>query len=332
MKKILITGASGFIGSALVEEAVKRNYEVYAGVRSTSKRTFLQELGVKILEINLGDSAALEKLFNELKYQNIKFNYIIHNAGITKAKSTEDFHSVNFVYTKNLINALTESGCIPDKFVYMSSLAALGPGIGNIPIDEKKIPQPITAYGKSKLLSEKFLATQISIPYIIIRPTAVYGPRDRDLLMLIKILNRKIEPYIGSREQMLSFVYVSDLAKAVFSSMESDFTSRAFNVSDGANYSLSNFNDAVKKYLGRKTIRITIPSMVAKPIAVLSESMSRIGGTPSAFNRERLKEYKAMNWLCDATALHHDVHFSPDYSLENGLRETIEWYRKNKWI
>jgi UDP-glucose 4-epimerase len=332
MKKILITGASGFIGSILAEEAVKRNYELYAGIRSTSDRSLLQNLGAKILEMNLADKSSLEKLFHELSNKTGTFDYIIHNAGITKAKAIKDFDTVNFGYTKNLADALTETGFVPGKFVYMSSLAALGPGNGSHPIDEKKIPQPITAYGKSKLRSEIYLASQINFPYLIFRPTAVYGPRDRDLLMLIKILNRNIEPYIGSRNQMLSFIYVRDLAKAVFDALESTRVRCAYNVGDGTGYTLSNFNNAVKHFLGRKTLRITIPGVVAKPIALISESFSKLSGTPSAFNRERLKEYKAQNWLCDISELKKDFHFKPDYTLESGLRETINWYKKYKWI
>ncbi|HLG34397.1 MAG TPA: NAD(P)-dependent oxidoreductase [Bacteroidia bacterium] len=332
MKKILITGASGFIGSALAEEAVKRNYEVYAGIRSTSSRIFLEELGAKILEMNLADAASLERFLFDLKYSAGDFDYIIHNAGITKAKKEEDFYTVNYRYTKNLVSALTESNFILKKFIYMSSLAALGPGVGSAPIHETNSPQPITAYGRSKLLSEKLLTAQSDLPFLIIRPTAVYGPRDRDLLMLIKILNRKIEPYIGFKKQMLSFVYIRDLAKAVFATMESSHTLCSYNVGDGNDYTLRSFNEAVKKHLSRKTFRITIPATVARPMAFLSESFSKLSGTASAFNRERLKEYQAKNWLCDTSALKDDLQFRPDYTLENGLQETIDWYRKNKWL
>ncbi|MBK5286760.1 MAG: NAD(P)-dependent oxidoreductase, partial [Bacteroidia bacterium] len=181
-RKILITGGSGFIGSALVDEAVRKNYEVHAAVRATSSRVFLEDLGVTIHEINLADTASLEELFFNLKSGHGDFDYIIHNAGTTKAKTEEEFYTINYRYTKNLVTALAQSNFIPKKFIYMSSLAALGPGVGEIPIQETDNPKPITAYGRSKLLSEQFITAQNEIPFLIIRPTAVYGPRDKELL------------------------------------------------------------------------------------------------------------------------------------------------------
>ena len=332
MKKILITGASGFIGSFLVKEALSLGYEVYAGVRSTSSRKYLTDSKIKFIELPLSDPQKLTEEFRRLKNQQIRFDFVIHNAGITKAKSVKDFFTVNYQYTQNLVNALISSNCIPEKFIYISSLAAFGPGKDTNPIRHTDIPKPITSYGESKLNTEKFLQSLRDFPFLIIRPAAVYGPRDHEFYVLYKVLNRGFEPYIGSRDQLLSFVYVTDLAKAVFKALESKFYSRAYFISDGVVYTTRLFNEAAKKHLNKKTISIVIPSSFIKPIAWTVENISSLLGTTATFNRERAKEFEAINWSCEIEPLRNDLDFSAEFNLETGMRETIGWYKKEGWL
>ncbi|MCX6290139.1 MAG: NAD(P)-dependent oxidoreductase, partial [Bacteroidetes bacterium] len=211
MKKILITGASGFIGSSLIEEGLKRGYEMHAGVRKSSSRKYLADERIRFFELDFTDEKKLEQQFSDFSKANGKFDFIIHNAGLTKAKKIQDYFTVNSVYTKNFVDALMASGNVPSKFIYMSSLAAFGPGVTQDPIRHTDEPRPVTSYGKSKLESENYLRSLNDFPYIIIRPTAVYGPRDRDVYILLKMLKSNVEAYIGFGKQVLSFVYVKDL-------------------------------------------------------------------------------------------------------------------------
>lgn len=334
MKKILITGASGFIGSFLVEEALSRNYKVFAGVRSSSNRTYLNHPDIVFFETDKTDKYVLKnKLIRHLNEYG-KFDYIIHNAGITKSCNQEDFEKVNYHYTKNLIGALSELNIVPDKFVYMSSLASFGPGNENTlkAIQDADIPNPISLYGKSKLKAEQFINSLNQFPYLIFRPTGVYGPREKDYYVLFKTLNKRIETFIESSDQYISIVYVKDLARLVFDALESSIINKSYFVSDLENYTTSEFNNVVKKELNKKTIPIVFPLKLVKLIAFISEKLACISGKPSTLNREKLKEIACKNWRCDSSETVKDFGFRPAYNLHKGINETISWYRKEKLL
>jgi len=332
MKKILITGASGFIGSSLVEEGLKRGYELVAGIRSTSNRKYLSDERIKFIELDFANKENLKKQISGFSSEHGKFDYVIHNAGITKAKKISDYFIVNSQYTKNLVDALIESGNTPEKFIYMSSLAAIGPGVTKDPIRHTDEPKPVTSYGKSKLESENYLKSIDNFPYIIIRPTAVYGPRDKDIFVLIKMLNSKIEAYIGFGKQILSFIHVKDLVKAIFLTLESPLKRKEYLVSDGAFYDSKTFNTIAKKYLEKKTFALTIPIFVVRPIAYTTETIAMLFGNIALLNRERLKEFAARNWAVDTQPLQNEIGFKAEYDLDRGLKETIEWYKTNGWL
>lgn len=332
MKKILITGASGFIGSALVDEALKRGYAVVAGIRKTSSRKYLADGRIKFIELDFTNPQKLEHVIADFSKTQDRFDYVIHNAGITKAKKVQDYFTVNFQYTKNLADAFINSNNIPEKFIYMSSLAAIGPGLTKEPIKHTDEKKPVTSYGKSKLESENYLRSLNGFPYIIIRPTAVYGPRDKDIFILIKMLNRNFEAYIGFGKQVLSFIYVKDLAKAIFMALESPHKQKEYLVSDGSVYDSKTFNTIAKKHLKKKTISVTVPTPVLRPIAYVTETMASVFGSIAVFNRDRLREFEARNWSVDTEPLQRETGFNADYDLEKGLKESIDWYKKNGWL
>ncbi len=183
-KRILITGgASGFIGSFLVEKALEKNYEVWAGIRKSSSREYLQDEHIRFIDLNFSDKGKLKEQLSEFAREHGRFNYIIHNAGVTKCLNPDDFDRVNFQYTANFIDVLKEGDMVPDKFVLMSSLSAFGLGdeINYTPIKLTDTPNPNTAYGRSKLKAEQYLQQTTDFPYIILRPTGVYGPPGKRL-------------------------------------------------------------------------------------------------------------------------------------------------------
>lgn len=332
MKKILVTGASGFIGSSLVEKALQHGYEVYAGLRKSSSRKYLADERIKFFELDFTDPKKFENQFSEFSKEHGKFDYVIHNAGITKAKKVQDYFTVNFQYTKQLVDALINSGNVPEKFVYMSSLAAYGPGLTQDPIKHSDEQKPVTSYGRSKLESENYLRSLKDFPYLIIRPTAVYGPRDRDIFILIKMLKNNLEAYIGFGRQVLSFIHVKDLVHAIFLALESPHVRKEYFVSDGSVYDSKTFNSIAKKHLNKKTFSVTIPVSAVYPIAFATETIASLFGTIATLNRERLKEFEARNWSVDASLLQSETGFKAEYDLELGLKETIEWYKANGWL
>ncbi len=322
MKKILITGASGFIGGFLAEEASAKDYKVYAGLRKTSNRKYLSS-NIAVFEVDLSDKQAIKNKLLETE----KFDYIIHNAGITKTCQKENFEKVNLKNTQNLIEALIETNRIPKKFVFISSLAAYGPGRDTTrPIKMTDIPMPVSKYGESKLKAEKYIKSIKDFPYLIFRPTGVYGPREKDYYVMYKSIKSGIETYVGSREQYLTFIYVKDLTELLIKALQSDIVRKSYFVSDLKSYTAVEFNEIVKKELGKKTLSIVFPKILVKIIALAGEKISCLflNKVPT-LNTEKYKDISQKNWLCDSSDLVQDFDFKPKYDLEKGIKETIAW-------
>ncbi|MDR1763661.1 MAG: NAD(P)-dependent oxidoreductase [Dysgonamonadaceae bacterium] len=314
MKKILITGASGFIGSFLVEKALDEGMEVWAGIRSTSSREYLSDARIRFIDLNYSDKEKLTAQLKSHKQENGKWDYVIHNLGVTKCLDYADFEKINFGYTKCLIEALAEAAMIPEKFLLMSSLSVY--------------PVPETIYAKSKLKAEIFLKAQSGFPYVILRPTGVYGPRDMDYLLMMKSIKAGIDVAAGLETQRLTFIYVKDLAKAAFLALNSKWTNKTWFVSDGDEYSDKEYSEIVKHAMDKRfVLRVRIPLPVLKAISAGAELVSKITKKPSTLNNDKYLIMKRRNWTCDVLPLWNDLGFTPDYDLKRGVEEALQWYR-----
>ena len=319
MKKILITGASGFIGSFLTEEALNRHWDTWAGIRKTSSREYLQNEKIRFIDLNFNDKNKLKIQLSDHVAHYGKWDYIIHNAGLTKCLKKSDFERINYLYTRHFIEALQETGAIPEKFILMSSLSAHA--------------EFETAYGASKLMAERFLMTQSGFPFIILRPTGVYGPREKDYYLMLKAVKAGLDVAAGMETQTLSFIYVKDLVRATFLALDNPIENKAYAVGDGNSYTDNEYTRIVKEALGKKMlIRIRIPLPILKVISALSEDISRIIGRTSTLNRDKYKIMAQRNWTCDISPLKEDFCFQPEYDLEKGIKECVEWYRTNGWL
>lgn len=334
MPNVLITGASGFIGSHLVAEGLKREYTVYAGVRKTSSREYLKDIRIHFLEI---DFSSMDKILESLaicQTQGVFFQYVIHAAGITKAGKKKDYFRINAQNTQNFIEALIHAGMIPEKFIYLSSLAAYGPGNPETmrPVMLSDTPNPIELYGKSKLEAEKYIQSLNSFPWLIFRPTGVYGPREKDYFVFFKTINRGLETYIGSRQQILTFIYVKDLVRLIFDALKSPIIRKSYFISDGREYDTKTFATLTKKILGRRTIKITVPPVMVKQLAFGLEKIYELWGTIPTLNTDKYKVLSSTNWRCETEPVQTDFSFIAEYDLERGLRETIDWYKTKHWL
>ncbi len=326
-ERVLITGASGFVGYHLIKEALKNDLEVFAAVRKSSNISHLKDLDVQYTDLAYNDPESLKREIEEKKY-----SYIIHAAGVTRARTIEEYNTINAQYTYNLAKAAVDSGVDVKKFVLVSSLAAIGPlnDVGDI-IDEETAPNPVTAYGVSKLLAEQKLKTINGLNYTILRPTAVYGPRDTGIFIFFKQLSKGIEGYIGRAEQRLSFIYVADLARACVSALKTG-EQKAYNLSDGKSYTKYDLGTEARKTLTGKTLKFHIPVNFMKLIATLAEKVSNLKGEAPILNREKLNELTAVNWICCIEQAKKDLSFEPQYDLNKGVAETINWYKEYKWL
>lgn len=319
MKKILVTGASGFIGSYLVEDALKKGWETWAGVRKSSSKEYLSDSKIRFIDLNYSNPEQLRNQIIEHSKAYGKWDYIIHNAGVTKCLDPADFDKVNFIFTKNFIQALQETQHIPEKFILMSSLSAY--------------PNPDTVYGKSKLKAEQFLQKEATIPYIILRPTGVYGPREKDYFLMIKTIKAGFDLAAGFKSQKLTFIHAKDLSHAAFLALESPISGKAYSVADGFVYTDKQYTSIVKKNLGKKVVlRLKVPLFLLKIISYIAECISKWTKKPSTLNRDKYKIMKKRDWTCDTLPLEQDLNFKADYNLELGIRDCIDWYKNNNWI
>ena len=338
--KILITGASGFIGSFIVEEALNRGFETWAAVRKSSSKAFLQDERIHVIELNLSSEAELKQ-----QLKDIQFDYVVHAAGVTKCLHKEDFFRINTEGTKNLVRALLDLQMPLKRFVYISSLSIMGAIREEQPykeIREQDKAMPNTAYGKSKLEAEQWLVSlnkelekrnEKLLPYVILRPTGVYGPRERDYFMMAKSIQSHTDFAVGFKQQDITFVYVTDVVQAVFLAMEKGQTGRCYFLSDGEVYQSSTFSDLIRKELGNPWwIRITAPLWLLRIITFCGEYMGHITGKVTALNNDKYNIMKQRNWRCDINPARQELGYEPQVKLEEGVRRSIAWYKKNKWL
>ncbi|MBE0648876.1 MAG: NAD(P)-dependent oxidoreductase [Bacteroidales bacterium] len=324
-KSVLITGASGFIGSHLVEEGLRRGYEVYAAIRKSSSRRYLTDSRIRFLEFDYHTPEALDRQLSSLREEGVRFDFIVHNAGVTKARSRNEFDLINHLYTRSLVESLERNGMVPDKFVFISSLAAIGPGNPETmqPVSDDTPPHPVESYGLSKRAAEVFLQSTADFPFLILRPTGVYGPRETDYQVVYRNLGKGFEFYAGSSGQRVSFLYIADLVRVIYQAIESDFSRKTWVVSDGSNYTVKEFSARVKQILGKKTIPVVVPLPVVHFLASILDAACRPFGKMPLLNRDKVAIMGSMNWQCDPSGIMNDLGFSPRYSLEEGLKETL---------
>ena len=334
-KSILITGAGGFIGGFLVEEALKRGYDTWAAVRSTTKRDFLQDERIHFIELDYEDQDRLEDTLRDHADEWGKWDYIVHNLGVTKSTNYLDFERVNYGYLRNLVDALKNTELTPEVFLMMSSLSVMGPGDEKTyrPIAPTDVPMPNTFYGVSKLKGEAYLQSLEDFPYTIFRCTGVYGPHERDYYLMIKSIKRGFDFSVGYDKQMLTFIYVKDLVTGVMDALEKGPLRKAYFISENKAYTQQEFRKIVCEELGKKfVIPITCPLWLVKMVCNVSEWVGKVTLKASTLNRDKFKILKQRNWLCDTSEAQCDFSFKPKYSLREGIRETIAWYRQAGWL
>lgn len=334
--RILITGASGFIGGFLVKEALNRGYEVWAGVRKNSDRSNLLDERIRFIDLHYDDVSALTAQLKEVVEQHGMFDFVLHNAGLTKTLNKEDFYRVNSLYTKHLVEALHASGHALKKFLLMSSLSSYGKGdettFRPIRLDDPQVPD--TAYGKSKLEAENFIRSQHYFPYVILRPTGVYGPGEKDYFMEIKSVQSGIDFAAGRIPQRITFIYVKDLARVAFLALENEaIRNKHYFVADGDVHTDESFAKMIQEVLKKKRVlRGRIPLPVVHLACICSEAIGKLLGKSMTLNTDKYIILKQRNWICDVTPLQDDLGFIPEYPLRKGLEEAIEWYKKEGWL
>lgn len=331
MKKILITGASGFIGSFIAEEALRQGFETWAAVRNGSSRKYLQDSRIRFIELDLGNPDQLRR-----QLEGKGFTHAVHAAGATKCLHEEDFFRVNTQGTANLAVALAETCPGLERLVFISSLSVFGPVRDDRPgtdITDGDTPRPDTAYGRSKLAAERELDGIRGLHFSVLRPTGVYGPREKDYFMVAESIKKHVDFAAGLKPQHLTFIYVKDLVQAVFLALERGRDGARYIVSDGQTYSSRTFSDLIRQELGNPwLLRVKSPLWLLRIITAIGDRIGKATGRMTALNNDKYNIMKQRNWRCDITPAMTELGYKPQFDLRRGVHEAIEWYKENNWL
>ena len=323
---ILITGANGFVGARLCHRFVQEGFRTIAAVRETSDLSQLEGVNV---ELRFGDVTRAETLPALVT----DVDYIVHNAGLVKARDSQTLFDVNETGTRQLMETVARHDLDVRKVVHISSLAAAGPSAGGQPVTEEDEPRPITAYARSKLAGERAaLSFADRFPVIALRPSGVYGPGDREIFSFFQAVYRGLKPIVGDPERKIQLVHVDDLARAVFLAISSDTASSgAYFIAEDRAYAMRELVDLLQQACGKKALALKLPAGIFRGLAAVSETaLKAFGGTPM-LTREKAEELLA-GWEVSTAKASGAFGFSSRVPFPEGARETYAWYLRNGWL
>jgi nucleoside-diphosphate-sugar epimerase len=322
--KALLTGGTGFIGSHLAELLSDKSAEIFALVRDPHNLKWLKGLNIHLLE---GDLLSIPSLPSDI-------DYVFHVAGLTNSSDVADYYTVNQQGTASLFKSLHDQKILPKKIICLSSLAAVGPSFDGTPVQESDVPHPITPYGKSKLRGEaEALKFKEVYPVVILRAPAVFGPRDKDFLQYFKWIKRGALPAIGSKQRYMSLCYVKDLIRALYLCSQEELESgEIFNIGNQNPCSYDEFGELAGQAMGKKLKKVKIPIPIGYLVALIADIAGRINKKPSILNLGKFKQMRQRGWIADMKKAKEKLSFQPQYSLQDAIQETLNWYLKHNWL
>ena len=325
--RVLVTGATGFIGSHLTDALLKRDCQVHCLVRSTSNRQWLDTSRVRLYTGDLHHPETYRDCVKEV-------DYVFHCAGVIRAQNRRDYLHDNARACVPFYQTCADHGKHLQAIVHLSSLAAVGPTSPEQKVDEDTPCHPITYYGKSKFTGEEVaLGFTDDLPIVILRPPVVYGERDINFLTYLKIIRWGIAVKIGNVDRTLSMIYVKDLVEAMVRAAETpDRNDNIFFVTDGQVYSWDDVARSAMRALQKKARNLTIPVFALGFSAMISEFLSKLKNTAPLLDRQRMMDLRQSSWTASADRFFKRYSFSPQYDLNQGLDQTCAWYKKNGWL
>lgn len=321
--KALVTGGSGFIGSHLVQTLVGENWEVICLIRPTSRIDFLKKFPVHFI---VGSADDIDSLERAAKGQ----DYIFHLAGRIRPTSRLTYDIANHQLTRNLIQACLRKNPSLNRFVHVSSISAAGPSPPGSYSEESQPPLPNSEYGRSKLKGEEAVREVWHlIPATIIRPPNVYGPRQQEIELLIKLLSKRIVPLLKEKKETTSLIYVKDLIQGILLAALSPKTkNQIYYLTDGKGYSWRESIFTIKKYVLGGSLFFPLPEEFIYSSAWFIDMLKEAGLLRSFFGRKVWRAMVQTPWLFSTSKAEKDFGFRARYSLESGIKETVNYYRK----
>ncbi len=324
MKKIVISGANGFIGSRLINYLYKEGFEVRGLVRENADMSLIHP-DVNCIRVDYNDQIAMAGILSES-------TVFIHCAAQTKARSFDEICRNNVDLTQTLIRLANQSDKL-EHIIFLSSQAAGGPGEGHQAVSESDIPHPVSWYGKSKLLAEKNIQRMCQKNWTILRSASVYGPGDKDFFAYFQLIEKHLALHPGLSDKYISLIYVDDLIKIIRQVIGNETAfSKIYNCSDGRAYTVKSFIDTLALAMNQLVVSFAVPDYFVSLTGAFAEMLGRLQKKLPVLNRQKAKEFSHKNWLCSNLRLVNDLNFKPEKQLLDNLISTYKWYQKNNWL
>jgi nucleoside-diphosphate-sugar epimerase len=296
-------------------------------LRPTSNQQFIAS-HVPDVEVRLGsiaDPGSLRRAMADI-------THVIHCAGATKAARVAEFCEVNQAGTRNVVAAVNGQGGRVQRLVHVSSLAASGPALREKPAREDDAPAPVSEYGKSKVAGEMEVRNHCRAEHVILRPPAVYGPRDAEFLRLFKAVKHHLLPKPGGA-QALSLVFVKDLAEAVVTCLTHPAAAgRTYSVASREVVTAQTMAKEIAAQMGVWTLPLPLPGVLVSAFCLAQELWSRLTGKPSVLSLQKAAELRAPGWVCDPSLLEREIGCACATTLKSGIAQTLAWYRQHHWL
>jgi nucleoside-diphosphate-sugar epimerase len=326
--RVLLTGANGFIGSHILDRLLEQGCDVAVLLRKTSDTRFIKAV-VPRVDVRYGSVESPESLADAVRGAET----VIHCAGKTKALRKAEYYAVNAEGTRNVVAACNASAGSVRHLIHISSLSVSGPGTVESPAREDAPPRPVSVYGKSKALGEEYVRRESRVPYTVLRPAAVYGPRDSDLFLAFKAARAGILPLVGGGRQYVSFVYAADVAAAALKAMDRTAPGgEAYHVAHPAPWRQKDFLAKIAEVMGAKALPVFIPRLLLYPACLAHGLWSRVTSRPSILSLQKVAELTAPGWVCSTERAATALGFVARTPLDEGIKLTFDWYRANGWL
>jgi nucleoside-diphosphate-sugar epimerase len=328
----LVTGASGFIGSELVRELNRRGLRVRVLLRKSSSQKNLEGCAYEVAHGDITQPSTLVEAVNGV-------DYVFHLAGLLFAADSKALYRVNGNGTGALAAACAKQKKLVRRFVYVSSLAAGGPALLNVPRTEAMADEPVSDYGKSKLAGETELAKFPQLSWVVIRPPVVFGPRDRGILEFVKVVNAGVIPSFrptstSQKDKTFSVIHVEDLVRGI---LECAFTERnvskeKFFLADPSILTWSQVMAQIQTALGKRAVKLTLPPWIGFALSRVYSGASKVLGINLPFNTDKWEELRQDNWICSSAKAKAFFGFQTQRDHLVALPETVRWYKEQRWI
>lgn len=325
--KILVTGGTGFIGSHLIERLSRDGHTVKCVAKDRLNLAMLEAANAEVVLGDLNNGMGWDTMLDDV-------DYIYHLAGMTRARSPRDYYEGNYCATKRFMEVCVSHCRNLKRLVYVSSLAAVGPSLDGQPTTEETPYHPVSHYGKSKMLGEgEVLKASGRLPVTIVRPSAVYGPRERDMYEYMRMIIRGIQPLIGFRQKFLNLIHSDDLVRGILLAADHPRAEgETYFLGSEVSYTTADIGKAIALAVQKSPVCFHVPHTLVYVIGALSELVGRMTGKQIFFNLQKARESVQPAWICSVKKAKEHLGFRQEVGLEEGMAQTYRWYRENGWL